>query len=49
MELTQGQQGELKIKVTELEELLGQRLSYIEEEETSMKKAKKSANHLMQS
>ena len=44
MELTQGQLGELKIKVTELEKLLGQRLALIEEEEESISKAKKSAD-----
>ncbi len=40
-ELTQQQLGELKIKVTELEELLGQRLAYIEGEGKSIRKAGK--------
>ena len=42
MELTQEQLDELKIKVTELEELLGQRLTHIEGEEKSISKARKS-------
>lgn len=46
MELTQKQLDELKIKVTELEELLGQRLAHIEGEEKSISKARKSAAKL---
>lgn len=46
MELTQQQLGELKIKVSELEELLGQRLTHIEGEEKSIRKASKSVNEL---
>jgi chromosome segregation ATPase len=46
MELTQQQLDELKIKVTELEELLGQRLAHIEGEEKSISKARKSADKL---
>ena len=46
MELTQQQLGELKIKVTELEELLGQRLTHIEGEEKSISKASKSVAEL---
>ena len=46
MELTQQQLGELKIKVAELEELLGQRLTHIEGEEKSISKASKSVDDL---
>ncbi|MEK4406737.1 YkyA family protein [Sporosarcina sp. FSL K6-6792] len=46
MELTQQQLGELKIKVAELEELLGQRLTHIEGEEKSISKASKSVDEL---
>ena len=46
MELTQEQQDELKIKVTELEELLEQRLAHIEGEEKSISKARKSVDEL---
>ncbi|WP_186669450.1 YkyA family protein [Sporosarcina sp. BP05] len=46
MELTQQQLGELEIKVAELEELLGQRLTLIEREEKSISKASKSADEL---
>ena len=46
MDLTQEEQEELKTKVTEIEELLKQRLTYIEEEEASVKKAKESVKSL---
>ena len=46
MELTQQQLGELKIKVAELEALLGQRLTHIEGEEKSISKASKSVDEL---
>ena len=46
MELTQEQKDELKIKVAELEELLGQRLTHIEGEEKSISKARKSVDEL---
>jgi len=46
MELSQQQLGELKVKVAELEELLGQRQNRIEEEEKSLSKASKSTDEL---
>lgn len=46
MQMTQQQLGELKIKVAELEELLGQRLTHIKGEEKSISKASKSADEL---
>lgn len=46
MDLTQEEQEELKTKVTEIEELLKQRLTFIEEEEASVKKAKESVKSL---
>lgn len=46
MELSQEQLGELKIKVTELEELQGQRLAQIKGEEKSIRKARKSVDEL---
>lgn len=46
MDLTQEEQEELKTKVTEIEELLKQRLTYIEEEEAAVKKAKESVKSL---
>ena len=46
MELTQQQLDELKIKVSELEELLGQRVSHIEGEEKSISKARKFVDEL---
>lgn len=46
MELTKEQRDELTTKVTELEELLGQRLTHLEEEEKSISKAKKSVDEL---
>ena len=46
MELTQQQKDELKIKVAELERLLGQRLTHIEGEEKSINKASKSVDVL---
>ena len=46
MELSHEQLGEVKIKVTELEELLGQRLAQIKREEKSIRKATKSMDEL---
>ncbi|KAA0966656.1 hypothetical protein FQ087_10645 [Sporosarcina sp. ANT_H38] len=46
MELSHEQLGEVKIKVTELEELLGQRLAQIKGEEKSIRKATKSMDEL---
>lgn len=46
MQMTQQQLDELKIKVAELEELLGQRLTHIEGEEKSISKASKSVDEL---
>ena len=42
MKLTQGQKEELEVKVSELNALLEERVSYIDEEEASMKKANES-------
>jgi chromosome segregation ATPase len=46
MELTKEQRDELAIKVTELEEMLGQRLTHLEVEEKSIGKAKESVDEL---
>ena len=42
MKLTQEQKEELETKVSELEESLDKRLTHIDDEEASMKKAKES-------
>lgn len=46
MDLTQVEQEELKTQVTEIEKLLKQRLTYIDEEESSIKKAMESIKSL---
>lgn len=46
MKLTQGDKEELEVKVSELNALLDERVSYIDEEEASMKKANKFAESL---